>query len=79
VILVKGLPMPKQAEEKAPAVIAQELETVVRLFDLHLEASKEVGKSAGTERWPALAAIAFIVGTSLLIWALIFALICYLI
>ncbi len=78
-ILVKGLPMPKKAEEKAPAAIAQEMETVARLFDLHLEASKAVERSAGTERWPALAAIAFIVGTSLLIWALIFALLYYLI
>ena len=70
--------MPDKAKEKAPVKFAQELDTVARLLDLHLEASREVEKSASTERWPALKALIFILGTSLFLWALIFAVIYYL-
>ena len=76
-ILIKGAPMPAK-EEKAPADNAQDMDNVVRLFDLHLGASKRVEKAASRERWPPLMAIAFIFGTSLVLWALIIALVCYL-
>ena len=65
-------------EDESPAEFSHELETFAYLLDPHLRESKKVREPAGAQRWPVLWALAFIFGTSLLIWALIIALIYYL-
>jgi hypothetical protein len=74
----EDLAMTEKEEEKGPPEIANELEKFAGLLDPHLADSSEVKKSASTERWSALKATIFILGTSLILWALVIALIYYL-
>ena len=70
--------MTEKEEDELPADISHELETFAYLLDPHLSESKKVSEPAGAQRWSIPKALAFIFGTSLLIWALIIALIYYL-
>ena len=72
-----GLPMEKEQESNS-SDRSDELEEVAQLLDPHLSHKVDIKKPAGTERWPVLTALTFIFGTSLLIWALVIALIYYL-
>lgn len=70
--------MTEKKEEKASPEIANALEKFVGLLDPHLADASEVKKSDSTERWSALKATIFILGTSLILWALVIALLYYL-
>jgi hypothetical protein len=70
----EGLVMMDKEEEDV-LEIAHELERFAELLDPHLADSSDVEKSDSTERWSALKAAIFIFGTSLILWALILALI----
>jgi hypothetical protein len=67
--------MTEKDEAKAPREIANELEKFAGLLDPHVADASEVKKSDSPERWSALKATIFILGTSLLLWALVIALI----
>ena len=62
-------------KEKALARITSELEGFAQLLEPHLWKSAEAKKSGGQERWSARKALAFILATSLLAWAVVLALI----
>ena len=70
--------MKEKVDDESPAEISHELESFAYLFDPHLSESKKVREPAGAQCWSIPKALAFIFGTSLLIWALIIALIYYL-
>lgn len=71
--------MTEKRKEKSPAEIGGDLEILARFLDLHLSESKTAQEPVSTQRWPVLKALVFIFGTSLLIWALVIALVRYLI
>jgi hypothetical protein len=70
--------MTEKVDDESLAEISHELETFAYLLDPHLAESKKAREPAGAQRWPILKVLAFIFGTSLILWALIIALIYYL-
>lgn len=70
--------MTEKEEEKMPAGASEELGKVARLLDPHLSDTADIKRRRSPDRWPVLKALVFIFGTSLLIWALVIALIYYL-
>lgn len=65
-------------EEKTPSEIESKLEKLAELLDPHLSTSSEVKDADITKRWSVRKAAALIIGTSLIVWALILALAYYL-
>jgi hypothetical protein len=63
---------------KVPAEIANDLEKFAEFLDPHQSDSLEVEESRSTKRWSVLKAAIYILGTSLVVWALILALVYYL-
>jgi hypothetical protein len=68
----------EQEEGKVSAEISNGLEKFAELLDPHLSDSLETKESKSTERWSALKATVYILGTSVVVWALILALVYYL-
>jgi hypothetical protein len=61
----------EEEEKKAPAEIESQLEKFAELLDPHLSTPSEVKDADITKRWSARKAAAIIIGTSLIVWALV--------
>jgi hypothetical protein len=75
-----GLLMAEEKQEENRKLPGELASTIVRLsefLDPHLQASAEPGRPARPERWSRRRAAIFILGASLLLWAIIIAAIHY--